>query len=886
MKRMRFSVLAIVSFVAVLISSVFTPGAFLSRALSIILCTVLSFNSTFCISLASSSERVSATESHKNLFLETPHSHKAIAEIPRIRTSEPPSSNLPESPINQTGGNSSVPITSNSSFAENTLERFQQFQGTLKNGDPVIPKKGSLFNSYAIQGQAGELVTITLESNQFDTYLIVLDSQGKKQIAENDNISQNNTNSAITIKFTKDDTYTVLVTSHDSTGRGQYTLIFRAPDNLHQIFSTTPEGCRIVLNSNKKNGKPSTESVEFIAKDKKSCGNSFITHFNPDLNSVQVDMSTGEKYVMTIPDLSPEQPNPEPLPEQPKPLIPDITIQEINPDGKTNTFKFNSSNHPEKLNITKIDSSGKTDITTFQIPDSWYSKFDMNPRIPSESSPSDPCESLRKDCHALETASNWISNLEVFSTVLDAWPIIGIPINAMLGFIDVGVSLTRIPCFILVGGYPPIPFVKAAEKLFRVSGKYTYNIIGNKFGEYGQRLIKNANEQLTNAQLTGNLARATIEKAGTIDVEGIKTLTQRAFEDKAGNLLDRVRDQIGLSGPCRKEPTGKLKQGMSHGDPHLITFDGLSYNFQTVGEFILVKSNDGYFEVQARQSPLSQSLSLNSAVAMKIGGTRIAFYSKDFPDSDTATPLRINGKPIAIQGDSLTLPNGGTIHKNGDTYIVKWPTGEMVTVNKFQLGDGSYLNISPFVFDGEPGRFSGLLGNLNGDSSDDQQIRGGGILTSRSTYGDLKQLLNSAGVRIPQLPFSLDAAEKLYFQQLYKDFGNSWRISQAESLFDYAPGKTTDSYTDRGFPDTYLSLKMLPADRIQKAQAECLARKVDPNLLAGCVFDVGFSGLSDFARIAAEVDNYRTIIKEILPGVDIPNIPTEICLPVVGCRKL
>lgn len=36
--------------------------------------------------------------------------------------------------------------------------------------------------------------------------------------------------------------------------------------------------------------------------------------------------------------------------------------------------------------------------------------------------------------------------------------------------------------------------------------------------------------------------------------------------------------------------------------------------------------------------------------------------------------------------------------------------------------------------------------------------------------------------------------------QLYGTFGDSWRVTQAESLFDYEPGRTTESYTGPHVP--------------------------------------------------------------------------------------
>lgn len=42
---------------------------------------------------------------------------------------------------------------------------------------------------------------------------------------------------------------------------------------------------------------------------------------------------------------------------------------------------------------------------------------------------------------------------------------------------------------------------------------------------------------------------------------------------------------------------------MTWGDPHFVTFDGLSYDLQTVGEHVLVESADGSIVVQSVTSP-------------------------------------------------------------------------------------------------------------------------------------------------------------------------------------------------------------------------------------------------------------------------------------------
>jgi hypothetical protein len=43
--------------------------------------------------------------------------------------------------------------------------------------------------------------------------------------------------------------------------------------------------------------------------------------------------------------------------------------------------------------------------------------------------------------------------------------------------------------------------------------------------------------------------------------------------------------------------------GSSTGDPHILTFDGLHYDFQAIGDFVLVKALDSDLEIQVRQAP-------------------------------------------------------------------------------------------------------------------------------------------------------------------------------------------------------------------------------------------------------------------------------------------
>lgn len=107
---------------------------------------------------------------------------------------------------------------------------------------------------------------------------------------------------------------------------------------------------------------------------------------------------------------------------------------------------------------------------------------------------------------------------------------------------------------------------------------------------------------------------------------------------------------------------------------------------------------------------------------MKIGNSRVALYAKNPPDSDTSTPLRVDGKLTKLENSALELPGGGKIQGSSSYYLVTAPTGEQVGVS---LGNGR-MDITPYIF-GQSGQYIGLLGNANGDPANDLRTRGGNL---------------------------------------------------------------------------------------------------------------------------------------------------------------
>ena len=267
--------------------------------------------------------------------------------------------------------------------------------------------------------------------------------------------------------------------------------------------------------------------------------------------------------------------------------------------------------------------------------------------------------------------------------------------------------------------------------------------------------------------------------------------------------------------PTSTNPKTPNPNGGTYNDPHLQTLDGLGYDFQTVGEFTLVKSTTDDFEIQTRQQPwgTSTSASANSAIAIKSGGQRIAIYA-----NQTNTLL--------INGTAVTLPEGGIyavgqnlIIREGSQYSIFTANNDLILVKN----RGTFLNINLGLADNRQGKVVGLLGNFNDNRDDDFALRNGTVIGGTITN-----------------------------QRLYGDYAASWRITQATSLFDYASGQTTATFTDLTFPSNIITTASLtPA---QRAAAEQIARNAgitDPDVLEDVILDIFLSnGNTEFIQAA------------------------------------
>ncbi len=356
----------------------------------------------------------------------------------------------------------------------------------------------------------------------------------------------------------------------------------------------------------------------------------------------------------------------------------------------------------------------------------------------------------------------------------------------------------------------------------------------------------------------------------TLVIDGGDTSGQtKTFGLQATDTQDNsdilATDNFSVISPPPPPPPPGPPNGGGYGCPHFTTFDNLSFWFQGAGEFIAAKSTEAgnNFQVQMRIEPEGaedSSVSIITQIAVQVGNDRVTFDPNRSLDNGfgSANPVFnpgdsqvvwVDGAPITIDAANpvYTLADGTITMVSENDYRVVLNTGEVATVNPY--GDGMGLDIALGSNDG-PGSVEGFLGS-------DEGQRNSFMLPDGTVLGpDLTQT------------------------QLYQEFANAWRVTNSTSLFDYAPGQDTETFTNTQYPRQVLTLADFPSDLVAAAAALVAAAGItDPSLAEAAEFD--YITMGDPGFIAEDA-----LVASEMPGYLPPATPATISEPVIPAPSI
>jgi von Willebrand factor type D domain len=244
------------------------------------------------------------------------------------------------------------------------------------------------------------------------------------------------------------------------------------------------------------------------------------------------------------------------------------------------------------------------------------------------------------------------------------------------------------------------------------------------------------------------------------------------------------------SNPASAGAAATCADAASVGDTHLTTFDGLLYDFQATGDFLLAEDGSD-FVVHSRQvpSPGNPNVSINRAVATQMGNTRVAICLQ-------TPPLEVDGQPRDLaDGKWLSLPEGVIVSRRGNVYLIMNQSGDSVRAS---LNNG-WIDVSVGLGHA-PHNARGLLANPEHDV----------------------HLIQTRGGRV--LDYS-----RVTFSELYGEYGGSWRVPSEQSLL--CGEKTIEGNPAK--PD-YAN----EDPQFKLGREICKAAGVNERLLESCTLDV------------------------------------------------
>lgn len=309
----------------------------------------------------------------------------------------------------------------------------------------------------------------------------------------------------------------------------------------------------------------------------------------------------------------------------------------------------------------------------------------------------------------------------------------------------------------------------------------------------------------------------------------------------------------------------------SNGDPHLRTYDGLPFDVNALGEFVLTRvpnadptttqtapadpadaadlaDADAAFEVQTRHESFGADVVATglveagavgtSAVAIGVDDHRITLTADTF-DWESPVAVRVDGQQVTdaqrTVGDTTIAANSVDPQNTADyrVWTLTRPDGTDLTIT-WAWGFFVETSLPPERAAGAVG----LLGGGNHDFTDDLLLPNGSALPMTDDLDDV--------------------------------YAEAWRVDATTSLFDYAPGESVATF-DLPTPD--------PLEIEQEARDFCetaLPEHSTTYELAGCAYDYTVTGIDGFGTTWSDVAVEPRIAETGADGFGLPGSSASI----------
>jgi hypothetical protein len=119
-------------------------------------------------------------------------------------------------------GNFVLPARADKIYSPVPLSPNKEINDTLTDGD-IPTGEGGFARDYAVQLEKGDQIAIDLQSENFDSVLLLLAADGST-VAENDDGPDGGTNSLLFARVNETGKYIIRVRAFGETGGGKYTL--------------------------------------------------------------------------------------------------------------------------------------------------------------------------------------------------------------------------------------------------------------------------------------------------------------------------------------------------------------------------------------------------------------------------------------------------------------------------------------------------------------------------------------------------------------------------------------------------------------------------------------------------------------------------------------